>query len=148
MFLLPLFKPLNIHSHTYSLDFCLYKLETSYSFFESISSWSHFVPHLSVLLRSEFSLEAKRSCDGWILMRNLQGNCFTGGHWVPQAYRINLLKWRWDSCIYGQKRLEVLEGHQDLPIWPHPSLQNSIPSQSMPLFTSRYSVRFGIQFVL
>lgn len=155
MFLLPLFKALNIHSHTYSLDFCLYKLKMLYSILRAPPRGPTLYLTFQCLLGSEFSLEAKRGCDGWVLRRicsALQGNCFTGGHYGFIGILI-ILRGRWDSCIYGQKRLEVLEihcpqSHQDLPIWPHSSLQNSISSQSIPHFTSRYSVRFGIQFVL
>lgn len=48
--------------------------------------------------------------------------------WVPQVCQHYLLRWRWGSCIYGQKRLEVLEvhcpqGHQDLLMWPHQPLE-------------------------
>lgn len=91
MFLLPLSHDFNIYFHTYSLDFCLYKLENSSRSFGVYHTSSLLILCTSPLraccdLSLVIVLGARKCVGGGVVLRRIStaifhGNCLVGGHY-------------------------------------------------------------------
>ena len=105
MFLPPLSNTFNIHSHTYSLDFCLYKLEKACS---SFGVWN-------TSTRNTVYISTFKACwDLSLVIGGVAKRCSGGGSWGNQriwygSYLKVNFRWGWKGCFYcGVERLLLL----------------------------------------